>query len=296
MLLTTAALKARTDAKERVYLPSIRPVSLPDSNLDLDPYLLGLLLGDGGLTRAGKSGAIRFTSKDQELVDAIRLRLPDGNELKHVAVSDYRFTGPYIINAVRSLGLAGAGSLTKHVPPQYLWASTEQRLALLRGLMDTDGSIDPSGRMEFCSISAQLAKDVQFLVQSLGGKVGIYLKTGITYTSPTQHEKKAARDAYILRNIRFPIDNGIVPFRLERKAARLNTNPDRHMMGWAVKSVTPCEPEETVCICVSTPSRLYLTEHFIPTHNTNAEGSADGTVARSTLRTVARCDFLRVGP
>lgn len=82
---------------------------------------------------------------------------------------------------------------------------------------------------------------------------------------------------------------------LTRKAERVRDRTGKHMMGWAVVSVTPCEPEETVCISVSTPSCLYLTEHFIPTHNTNAAGGSDGVCARSTLRNPARCDFIRVG-
>jgi intein/homing endonuclease len=71
---------------------------------------------------------------------------------------------------LRKLGVIG----DKHIPPRYLYASAEQRLALLQGLMDTDGTADQHGRVMFSTVSERMAEQVLWLASSLGQKPVLY--------------------------------------------------------------------------------------------------------------------------
>jgi hypothetical protein len=177
-------------------------------------------------------------------------------------------------HALAELGLLGHGAPTKFVPDVYLRASVKDRIALLQGLMDTDGTIDALGRMEFTSCSEQLARDVLGLIRSLGGRAGFNHKATVTYTSPTQRTRKAARPAWRVQNITFPPDSPVVPFTLPRKVERLPERR-RRFRHWTIARVEPVREDECQCIAVSDPAQLYMTDGFIPTHNTSVSGSQD---------------------
>ncbi|KKK79980.1 hypothetical protein LCGC14_2828070, partial [marine sediment metagenome] len=173
----------------------------------LDPYLLGALLGDGGF----RSGQPSFTSEDQFILDEVQRRLPDGDELvrssRNAKRYDHRINGGKVKEAVKGLGLWGHKSVEKFVPKHYLWTTYENRLALLQGLMDTDGSAVTAGAAVFNSSSEQLTKDTQFLIQSLGGTASISLRT-----APLKQGHNLAYNVHI----RLPL--GMCPFLLPRKA------------------------------------------------------------------------------
>jgi hypothetical protein len=275
LILTTDELynKLKKHPSVRYFLPKIQPQNFnKNDELPIDPYVLGLLLGDGGLSQTDKS-AIRFTTIDDELLNALRCGLPEGVVVKHVVKNDYRIVGSEFLKEIKNLELGKTKSYNKFIPEIYLWSSIDARISILQGLMDTDGSIDSLGRMEFSTASHQLVKDVQFLIRSLGGKANIYKKTNIYYTSPNQLTPKKARDSYILRNIRFP-DNSIIPFRLKRKADKMVFNRD--LVGWRIKSIEYIGDEKTICISIDSDKQLYITDDFIPTHNTNDTGDRIG--------------------
>lgn len=242
------------------------------SKLPIDPYLLGVLIGDGGLTHG-----ITVSSADQEIVDYVRATVPTGLAVAHKAgTHDYAIAavtrnrlGHYsnpLLAQLRSLGLMGKHAHVKHVPPQYLLADTSVRLAVLRGLMDTDGTISTKaahhtgGHTEFCTTSPQLAKDVEFLVRSLGGKC----KTKWRTTSYTHKGKKLSGRPSARVVIRMPRFN---PFRLTRKAERyrrpISTSDHR-----VLYEIEEAGEAECVCIAVSSPDSTYITNDFIVTHNT----------------------------
>jgi replicative DNA helicase len=170
--------------------------------------------------------------------------------------------------ALVELGLAGKRSEDKFIPEAYKWASPSDRLEMLRGLMDTDGSAQvqykegreiPARTLEFCSVSSQLAEDVAFLVRSLGGVAKIkrssagYRKDGVY---------KRCLDRYRVR-VSFAAD--INPFRLQRKAEQcIRKSPPRRR----IVSIEPAGRAECQCITVDSPSKLYMTNDFIVTHNT----------------------------
>lgn len=265
-------LKQLSNKNERLFLPQILPQDLYsiDTELPLDPYLLGLLLGDGGLTNRS---VIKFTTCDQEILNNISAVLPKNCRLSQISKYDWGIPGGDLNKIIKSLGLK-VTSHYKFIPEQYKWSPVSVRREILRGLMDTDGTVDKQGRCSYTSVSERLAKDVLFLVQSLGGKAGWYHRKNIYYTSPTQKTPKKASDAFELKNIRFP--DKWIPFKLGRKAQRCSLRKSEKMVGWGLRSITPVGSTETICISVSAPSGLYITDNFIPTHNTNSAGSREG--------------------
>ncbi|MEV4558788.1 peptidoglycan-binding protein [Kitasatospora sp. NPDC049285] len=160
---------------------------------------------------------------------------------------------PVTDTALDALGLRGATAERTFLPERYRKAGIKERLALLQGLMDAAGRIDEQGRIDFAADSRQLALDVQEIVRSLGGRAVL------------------DEDASRVRNVDMPRLN---PFRLPDKAACFVPRD----AAWArtVVSVEYLRDEEVQCIAVSAPSHLFVTDDFIPTHNTNDNGTAEG--------------------
>lgn len=243
------------------FIPMVAPVQfdLP-SDHDLDPYLLGVLLGDGGLTHG-----CQLTTDDEI---GASLVLPPGASMRQgnhrsEGISEFSFAG--MRGYLRDLCLFGLGSHEKFIPEQYMWSSPENRIALLQGLLDTDGTTvesrgNPSTTVEYGTVSEKLAEQVRSLVQSLGGTVSIQEKMPtFTYNG----EKKIGKRFY---RMVLHLPSGIMPFRLERKALkwvqRTKYEPSR-----SIVSVDPWSEEEAVCITVANEDGLYVTRDFIVTHN-----------------------------
>ena len=239
----------------RHFVPLVAPVAFPERDLPLHPYLLGVLLGDGGIAHR-----VLLSSADAELIEYAGSLLPAGVGMSYTGQGvDYgiRSPGRGIRNAVadelRGLGLMGCRSEAKFVPEEYKFAPVADRLELLRGLLDTDGHVRPAdNNVEFCSVSRRLAADVQFLVQSLGG------------TAPIRTKRTTGQPAYRM-SIALPA--GINPFRLGRKAGAYHAR-GKYPPSRAIVSVEPAGVKPVQCIRVDAPDHLYVTDDFIVTHNT----------------------------
>jgi phosphate starvation-inducible PhoH-like protein len=262
----------------RFELPLVsRPVELEPQAVPMDPYALGLLLGDGCLTI---STTPSFTTADPELALALEAAL-DGIELRRKSTVDYvlRHTaghrgGVIVANPVtatlRDLGLAGTRSNTKFVPERYLHNSSEVRLAVLQGLLDSDGGpVTQQGRtcrIQYGTSSPRLRDDVVFLVRSLGGVA--YWRTrpaaGRTPGRARGRDVHHRQDAFVL-DIRLP--EGIQPFRLSRKQAAYTATGGGRPMRF-IDSIEPAGEAETLCIQVAAADSLYVTDDFLVTHNT----------------------------
>jgi phosphate starvation-inducible PhoH-like protein len=261
----------------RFELPLVARVEFGPQPVAIDPYCLGLLLGDGCLTTATTPS---FATADPELAEALAAGL-DRIEPFHKGGYDYVLRhvdghrgGVIVANplttALRELGLAGSRSSTKFVPSQYLLNSADVRLGVLQGLLDTDGGpVSQKGRrcrVQYTTTSAQLRDDVLFLVRSLGG-VAYWRTRAAVGRKPGLAKGRLVRylhDAYVL-DIRLP--QGVEPFRLARKRERykatLTTRPMRY-----VHDISPVGEMDTVCIQVAAEDSLYVTDDFIVTHNT----------------------------
>ncbi|MEP7070200.1 MAG: replicative DNA helicase, partial [Usitatibacter sp.] len=149
----------------------------------------------------------------------------------------------------------------KFIPRLYREAHRGARLALLQGLLDTEGVIEKSGAIRFCTASYRLAKDVVELARSLGG----WCTLGDKRTTYSYHgEKKVGRTAYVL-NIHHAEPRTL--FRLAEKRDRL---PEKHERASkpVIVSIVPSRTVPTQCIAVSHPSHLYVTDDYVITHNT----------------------------
>jgi phosphate starvation-inducible protein PhoH and related proteins len=273
------ASKLRVAHQHAYELPLVKAVEWATSPVPLDPYALGLLLGDGCISGKTTPG---FATGDSELAVALEAALePLGIAVKAKAGVDYvlhhrfggrggtRIANP-VTTALRALGLNGTTSSTKFVPSAYLYNSADVRLAVLQGLLDTDGGpVTQPGRtcrIQYTTISSRLRDDVLFLVRSLGGVA--------TWRTRAAEGRKPGRargrdvpyrhDAFVL-DIRLP--EGVAPFRLSRKLEIFNQFGGGRPMRY-VKSVEPAGSEETLCIRVAAPDHLYVTDDFIVTHNT----------------------------
>ena len=261
-----ARLLTKKRYKNRIWLDSFSGSFGDEAELPLDPWLLGILIGDGSLS----DNSPRFSSADTEIVERVASSVPDSLEVKHIGAYDYRIvgkdgrTGGKIKNAVQQelirIGLNGKRSQDKFIPAEYLAANHAQRVELLSGLIDTDGWIEKFGAIRFCTVSKKLADDVQWLVRSLGGSCSVCGKKS-TYTY--RGEKKNGRDSYVC-NIQFP---GQCPLRLISRKQKLILKFRRKVRP-TIKSVEPAGVAEMQCISVSHPSKLYVTDEFIVTHNT----------------------------
>ncbi len=234
----------------RAVVPNTPPFRLAECAVPFDPYLLGLLLGDGGLSR----DSIKFSTLDDELVAALRARFT----VTAYGGCNYGVQGATGI--IRDLGLLGRTSIGKFIPPRYLRASYADRVALLQGLMDTDGSIHgPGGHMEYSTSSDWLADDVEWLAISLGCKV--------------RRERRHTKDQHGngLPSWRLALRTGtLCPFRLKRKAERWR--PLRETQDWVLHGVKPAGRGLATCIEVAHESHTFVIEHGIVTHNTEGVG------------------------
>jgi hypothetical protein len=158
------------------------------------------------------------------------------------------------------------GVFFNFIPAQYLLASKQQRLDLLQGLLDTDGTVntlESGGSISYSTVSERLAKHVQQLVWSLGGIASISAKqTSYTYLN----EKKLGRPSFTV-NIRYKKPSEL--FRLPKKKERTNDNNQYAAnLKLRVKSVVPTKVEHSQCISIAHPDKLFVTTNYIVTHNT----------------------------
>ena len=255
--ITTRRLSETMSYTWRV--PLVSPVNYtPNRNpLPVDPYLLGALIGDGGCT-----AYVGFSSIDEDILEEIRHRLPAGHSLRHKGGCDYQIIVDkgegqcnHVWSALRFLGLAGKKSSEKEIPEEYMRASPVERLLLLQGLMDTDGTCygSGSGRMATFSVSnLRLAKQVHELVGSLGG-----------VAQPIAVKETPCLPHY---SFTFRMQEGVVPFRLARKAIKASGGKLLTLRVEAARPTGRTVPMQ--CISVGAADRLYVTTGFVLTHNT----------------------------
>lgn len=222
------------------FIPIVDAIQMPHVDMPIDPYTLGVILGDGGLTRHSVS-----VSTDDEIV--ARLVMPDDVEIVRgtkcgqgvYTCTIRRIIGSAQKNALtvslENLGLMGLYSHEKFIPAIYMTGSVEQRKELLAGLLDTDGNVEKLHgiTVEYTTSSPRLAADVRALVLSLGGIV----HTGIKKEPKYQHKGE------------------------ER------TGPTR-----AIHAIEPAGVGQAVCISVDSPDHLFVTGDYVLTHNTRQIG------------------------
>lgn len=265
-------------------IPTVGAVHLEARPTAVDPWLLGALLGDAHL----RDTCVTFSTVDEWMLERVRAALPEGLSLRVTArgTCDYGITttgqkggrGPNsnpLLCALRTYGLLGKRSWEKSIPQDYLFNRYDVRLAVLRGLMDTDGTVDPSNGPTLTTTSRQLADDVQWLVRSLGGLSVIALR------------KTPRRDAY---KVSVSLPAGVNPFSLPRKAEKAWTKSERARTRY-ITSIEPVGTKPAQCIAIEHPSRLYVTDDFVVTHNTRFFQRDSEKADNLTLRPHKEAEF-----
>ena len=259
--------------KPRYQIQFVGPVQMPEHHMAVPSYSMGAFLGDGSMT----GGTAVLSSADFEIVDRV------AREVRSLGVTPrrsgeyaYAFTGATsrnhlgqmtasncLKNALVELGAWGKTSQFKEVPDAYMRGSIQQRLDLLRGLMDTDGSQWKSqNATRFVTTSPKLAEQVCELVRSLGGRAQQNAAFDRTYRNVDGEQRPA------LRVYTTSIVMDQCPFWVQRKAecwSPSTTNPK-------TRTIVSIEPEgegPVKCISVQSEDGLFVTRDFLVTHNSS---------------------------
>lgn len=275
-VMTTVEMRGsvsrRADRARNYRIPVASALVLPERPLPVAPYVLGAWLGDGD-TAGGRITCVeqeildRITETDPIVAHKVKARTPTYQigGLLHGAAHERRAES--LTYRLRMLGVLG----NKHIPQQYLRASHDQRLALLQGLMDTDGTIGKARGVSGCesefSVSVErLALDCRELLTTLGIKSTLIADPARLY----------GKDCGTRYRVKFHATSALPVFSLSRKLARQRPATHRTLRS-TNRHITAIEPVASVpvrCIQVDSPSHLYLGgESMIPTHNTAISGA-----------------------
>ena len=216
----------------------VKPIDFDHRNITIDPYVLGVLLGDGSLHNTAK-----FTNSEPDIVDKIKNKYHIVNyKNNEYGISDN------VTTKLRHYGLIGCNGRNKFIPKDYLINDRNTRLELLRGLLDTDGYVSKTF-IEYSSVSKQLAEDVKFLVESLGGRCKTVVK----------HNKYGE---YYRLYISFY--NGMVPVSSKKHLSKFKINNNLKRM---IRDISYVGEFECQCINVNHESHTFITNNMTITHN-----------------------------
>ena len=259
----------RKDGTKRFYIETTEPVQFTQTDVPVNPYFIGLMLGDGSI--GDNNFAIHTDDCGVKVpcewaISKFDCHLEHRGGVTYDIVGD-EGRGPWsksveLRNCFRELGLWNTTCHTKFIPQLYLHNSVDVRLAVLQGLMDTDGTVDHrSGMASLTTTSPKLASDICFLVESLGGICRIKPKKP---KCRYKGEISLGKDAFEL-NIGFNDTPSL--FRLDRKK-ELAKPRTKYKTRRCIRSVEYVGEEQCQCIMIDDPDHLYLTNHFVATHNT----------------------------
>ncbi|MEK6952203.1 MAG: LAGLIDADG family homing endonuclease, partial [Nanoarchaeota archaeon] len=252
-------------------VPFVSPIQFEPKILKLHPYIMGVYLGNGTSDQSG----ISFSTPFLDIVDKIRKILPNSDIIINNIDIHYRIKNKtrrysnttknqktHTWNSINDYGLIGKSSCDKFIPNDYLFSCVEDRLELLRGLMDTDGTINKkeNSNTRYYTSSKILANQVKDLIYSLGGRSKIYgpiyLKTNfsidqsVMYVVSLYFPKKLACPFYTREKMESYIKGC---FRLKNRY---------------IVSIDEAQIEECFCIKIKSNDQLYVTDDYLLTHNT----------------------------
>ena len=242
--------KVKRGVQRLVSIPSQGPAQFPHADLPADPYIFGLWLGDGIANEP------RLICPDMAIRAAIRAR---GQEITESDAVTKRIGLSGWIKDLRATGMMACRSYEKFIPAIYRTASVDQRLDLLRGLMDSDGTVAKNGHTYLASSSRMLINDFLGLARSLG-----YVAKMM---GPYIINDGENRDSY-----RAVICGKLCPFLAETpKKARWRLP----IYGKTIRFIDSIEPDghgEAMCVEIDHPSHCFQASDYITTHNCKGPG------------------------
>lgn len=252
-----------------------QPVDFEKQPVAIDPYILGLILGDGTIHHTIK---IHMGVQDQpELLSYVEKTY--GNKVKLDYQRDdlytYRING--LISKIKDMGLYKTNCHTKFIPKEYIYNCKETRIEILRGLMDTDGTVyedKNSTRCSYSTVSLELAKGVKEIVQSLGGLCSI---------NKSESSNQFSDKKYPYYRCEIRLEN-INPFKLKRKSEKVTPR----QIGDLKRSISKIESlniaDNARCITISDNDGLFITDNYVITHNCGKSTLADNVALDITKR------------
>lgn len=222
-----------SNGKYKYYIPNVSPVEFTFQHVDIEPYIFGYCISDG------------FNAHNHFMDCDLKVYKEETKNMNYTS---------------------------RFIPDKYLYNSFERRLALLQGLMDARGFVTKKGNIIYNTMSLSLAKNVKFLVRSMGGNASI------------KNVIKKGKKVYCVY-ITFETD--IIPFTLSKKVELCKQYPNKFQQAY-IKNVEYVRDEETKCILVDSEEHTYVTEDFIVTHNTSC---TTGFAAAAAIAKTESNDF-----
>lgn len=261
-------------SQRRFAIPVTQPVKFESKeNLAIHPYLLGQIISDGNTTH----GNIDLSIYEQDVKAKVEKILKEHYQCELVSSSytssdsgDYRVSGiirgkNVLRSLIQNLGITKTAPY-KFIPKQYLFSSVENRIKLLQGLFDGDGSIMDK-KYTYSTVSKKLYEDMTFLIESLGGYV--YRKEG----KPAWYIKNGERyyTGQKCWEFLFKLPDSIKPFSSKKHEKRYDdgTKFDTSVLYRYIDKIEHIEDAECQCITVDNPSGLFLMDNFTVTHNSS---------------------------
>lgn len=257
-------------------IPICEPVQYKEKEYSVDPYVMGLILGDGSFRYQNNNKSFSFSSSDEELVNYIKEKMNydlykkyKGNNYSWYFEANFKtHKNVWIEDILKDYPeLWNKKSESKFIPQDFLLGSINQRFELLAGLLDTDGSIDNKGRVSFSTISSQLRDNVIELCESLG--------MTCDYSVDKRKEKYSTGESYSI-HIQANEEVKIKMFKLKRKLQKaydyLNNNKrkERRDRDSIIKIEATNEYSYMTCFYVDNDEHLFLMNNMIVTHNTRS--------------------------
>ena len=251
-------------------IKNTEPLQNKEVPLNVDPYIFGLWLGDGN----AHTGYISVNNIDiPELTNQITAKnytvkvKPDSEQGSYLVIYDVE--GKTLISNILAMGVVKG---SKSVPKEFLRGSTQQRLELMQGLMDSDGNVEKNGNCVFSNTDLKILEAFQEVAHSLG------LKTNVTFRKPQSSTLKSGKVITSIKNmgvVRFTTYNNIPISALVRKVERLKDSKQtgaKYQNYRHIVDIIEVEPVPVQCLTVDHPTHLFLcSKAMIPTHNTEVQ-------------------------
>ena len=257
-------------------IPVCEPVQYSEKILPIKPYIMGLILGDGSFRYKESNKSFSFSSNDEELVKSIAINMGynfykkhKGNDYSWYFESNFKnHKNVWVEDILKDYPeLWDKKSEDKFIPKEFLYGSVEQRFDLLAGLLDTDGSIDKKGRINFTTISLALRDNVIELCESLG--------MTCSFLVDKRTEKYTTGECYRI-DIKATSESKKRMFKLKRKIELVyeylnnNKRKERKDRDSIIKIEATGKYTDMTCFYVDNDEHLFLMNNYICTHNTRS--------------------------
>lgn len=254
-------LKLSDIEKRKYFWLFTQGIELKEKEVPLDPYFLGLLLGDGGL----RNRSVSFTNKDKEIIKHIEelsikegfkfkfLKERNGSNLYSIIGLESKEGSNVVINALKELDLMGLLSNEKFIPEVYKRNSKKIRREILAGLLDTDGYMD-HGNFEIVTSSKKMKEDIEYISKSLG----------IRFSYSIKKVKSYPENNYYRIFLRGPELNNL-PIKVSRK--KINNKPNKRHWVQRFEITKYSNKEDYFGFEVDNDNLYVEAKHFTVIHN-----------------------------